>query len=199
MTLHRLRPVCERAVTPSLRVARRLGLSPDAVSLLALVAAGGAAIGFARTWYLTGVLLVAVSGWLDLLDGMVARDRGVDGPAGFLLDQTLDRYADLLVVVGLAAGVARPFLGIAAVTGVLMTSFVGLGTKATGLDGLLTGSFCRADRLTAVTVAGIVAAFVDVGAIAALLVLLAIVGNLTAVGRLYRARRELAPEPPSRG
>lgn len=192
MTLHRLRPVGERLLSPLIPSVRRAGVTPDLVSALALFGAVGGAVAFARASYVIGVVLVAVSGWLDLLDGMLAREQGIEGPAGFLLDQTVDRYADLLVVIGLTVGVGRYPLGLAAVTGVFMTSFVGLGAKTVDIDHLLTGGFCRADRLSLVAVAGIITAVKDVNAIPALLIVMALAGHLTAGVRLYRIRRALA-------
>lgn len=191
MTLHRLRPVGERLFSPLVGVLQRTGVRPPLVTGLALVAAVGAAVAFAQGRYLVGVGLVIASGGFDLLDGMLARDMGADGPAGFLLDQTVDRYADLLVVVGLTIGVGRFHLGLAAVTGVHMTSFVGLAAKSVAVDRLLTGGLCRADRLALVVIAGTITAGAGVNAIPPLLTLVAVAGHVTAVVRFSRIRREL--------
>lgn len=123
---------------------------------------------------------------------MLARDQGTDGPAGFLLDQTIDRYADLLIVIGLTVGIGAYHRGLAAVTGVLMTSFVGLGAKAVGVDRLLTGGFCRADRLTLVAIAGTLTGVKSLNIIPLLLLVIAIGGHLTAVIRFYRIYQAVA-------
>lgn len=189
VTLHRLRPFGERLLAPVVPLLRRIGLPPDAISASALGTAAAAATAFAHESYLVGVVLLVGSGWLDVLDGMLARAVGAAGPGGFLLDQTVDRYADLLIVVGLAVGADHPVPGLAAVTGVVMTSFVGLEAEAVGLGDFLTGFFCRADRLTLVAVAGLTAATSDLNPIGPLLVAIAVVGHLTAVFRFYRIRR----------
>jgi CDP-diacylglycerol--glycerol-3-phosphate 3-phosphatidyltransferase len=48
-----------------------------------------------------GGLLVIASGFLDTLDGQMARTTGNSGPAGAFLDSILDRYSDFLFVFGL--------------------------------------------------------------------------------------------------
>ncbi len=201
MTLDRLRPVATRLLRPFVRASLAVGLTPNAVSASSLLVAGGAAAAFylagsTAVWYLVGVLLVFVNGWLDLLDGALARELDTDSSAGDLLDHVIDRYADILVVAGLAAGVDRYALGLAAVTGVLMTSYLGTQAQAVGLDRVYAGVLGRADRLALVGVVGVVAAVTPrvagVSVVAALLAVLAVVGHLTAVQRFYGAWRALS-------
>ncbi|WP_139136227.1 CDP-alcohol phosphatidyltransferase family protein, partial [Haladaptatus sp. W1] len=128
--LDQLRPVANRALRPFVSASTTLGLTPNAVSIIAFVLAGGAGVAFyvapgAPVWYLVGAVLVFLNGWLDILDGALARELGTDSPAGDLLDHVLDRYADIILIVGFAAGLGRFALGLAAVTGVLMTSYLG--------------------------------------------------------------------------
>ena len=146
--------------------------------------------------YLAGAVAVALNGWLDLVDGELAREQGSGGPAGDLLDHVLDRYADIVVVAGLAAGIERYGLGLAAVTGVLMTSYLGTQAQAVGLDRVYGGLVGRADRLALVVLVGAVAAFVTqsfgpLGLVGWLLVFFAVVGHLTAFQRFYYAYRAL--------
>jgi archaetidylinositol phosphate synthase len=198
MTLDFLRPAADRALSPFVGAARRAGITPDAVSALAFVLAVGAGGAFALarpTTYFAGALLVGLNGVLDLIDGELARELGVESAAGDLLDHVLDRYADIAVVAGLAAGAGRPALGFAAVTGVLMTSYLGTQAEAVGLDRVYAGLLGRADRLVLVAVAATVAAAgvapAGVDPVAVLLGLFALVGHLTAVQRFVGAWRAL--------
>jgi len=201
MTLDGLRPLADRLLTPVVAGSKRAGLTPDAVSVLALLAAVGAAGSFAlagetRLAYLLGAVLVGCNGVLDLLDGALARELDTSSEGGDLLDHVLDRYADIAVVVGLAAGVDRFALGFAAVTGVLMTSYLGTQAQAVGLDRVYGGLLGRADRLVLVGVVTTVAAFVGttlqgLSLVGWLLVVFAVVGHLTALQRFYHARRAL--------
>jgi archaetidylinositol phosphate synthase len=203
MTLDRLRPAVSGALAPSVGLAKRLGMTPNAVSVVAFAMAilGGGLFAAAPRremplLYLAGAVAVALNGWLDVVDGELARDLGTGGPAGDLLDHVLDRYADIVVVVGLAAGIERYGLGLAAVTGVLMTSYLGTQAQAVGLDRVYGGLVGRADRLALVIVVGAAAAFVTrsfgpLGLVGWLLVFFAVVGHFTALQRFYYAYRAL--------
>ncbi|MDG5774930.1 CDP-alcohol phosphatidyltransferase family protein [Haloarculaceae archaeon H-GB2-1] len=201
MTLDRLRPLADRALVPFVAAAERLGLTPNSVSVVSLLLAGGASGAFYVAgrdpmWYLAGALLVFLNGWLDLIDGALARELSLASEAGDLLDHVIDRYADLVMIAGLAAGVGRYALGLAAVTGVLMTSYLGTQAQAVGLDRVYGGLLGRADRLALMGVTTAVAAFVTASVatlslVGWLLVVFALVGHLTALQRFYYAYRDL--------
>ena len=201
MTLDTLRPVADRLLDPFVAGAKRLGLTPDAVSVLALLTAVGAGAAFAfaaelRLLYLLGAVLVLWNGIFDLLDGALARELDSQSDAGDLLDHVLDRYADILIISGLAAGVGQYALGLAAITGVLMTSYLGTQAQAVGLDRVYGGLLGRADRLALIGVVTTVAAVIDATALGLtavgwLLVIFAVVGHITALQRFYYAMRDL--------
>ena len=197
MTLDRLRPVADRALGPFVTAARGLGLTPDGVSVIAFAVAVAAAATFVAgdVWYLLGAVLVFANGWLDLLDGALARELEIDSAAGDLLDHVLDRYADVVIIAGLAAGVGRYPLGFAAVTGVLLTSYLGTQAQAVGAGRDYGGLLGRADRLALVGVTAVLAPFVGLvgplGPVGWLLALFAVVGHLTALQRFRGAWRDL--------
>jgi archaetidylinositol phosphate synthase len=201
MTLDRFRPLADRLLDPLVAAAVRAGLTPNGVSTLAFVLAAAAGGSFALAGrepllYPFGAVLVFLNGWLDLLDGALARELGTASQAGDLLDHVFDRYADIVIVVGLAAGVDRFGLGIVAVTGVLMTSYLGTQAEAVGLDRVYGGLLGRADRLALVGVVTVVTPFVGVRAaeldpVGWLLVVFGVVGHLTALQRLYGSIRAL--------
>jgi archaetidylinositol phosphate synthase len=197
MTLDRFRPTADRALEPFVRLALRLGLSPDGVSVLAFAVAIAAAATFVigGPWYLAGAVLVFANGWLDLLDGALARELDTDSAAGDLLDHVLDRYADVVVIAGLAAGVGRYALGFAAVTGVLLTSYLGTQAQAVGAGRDYGGLLGRADRLALVGVAAVLAPFTGLvgplGVVGWLLAVFAVVGHLTALQRFRSAWLDL--------
>ena len=82
----------------------RLGLSPNALTLigfgiacLAAVAAG------AQAWLVAG-LLVIFGGVFDMFDGLVARATGKVSKAGAFMDSTFDRWGEAVVYVGIVWG-----------------------------------------------------------------------------------------------
>ncbi len=197
MTLDRLRPVASYVVRPAARFAGTLGLTPNVISVLALTAAVGAGGAFATggpasPWYLVGAGLVFLNGWLDLVDGALARQRGVESAQGDLLDHVLDRYADIVIIGGLAASIDAWLIGFVAITGVLMTSYLGTQAIAVGLDRVYAGILGRADRLALIGVAAVVATvypgeFAGFTLVGWVLVALAVVGHLTALQRFAGA------------
>jgi archaetidylinositol phosphate synthase len=202
VTLDRLRPLAERMLDPFVGAADRVGLTPDGVSVIAFgfaVLAGGVyalagtelfGVGGRPMLYLAGAFFVLSNGWMDLVDGALARRQGTNSVSGDLLDHVLDRYADIVIIAGLAAGTESYGLGMFAVTGVLMTSYLGTQAQAVGLDRVYGGVVGRADRLALIGVVTAVAAAVP-GPIAGLslvewlLGFLAVVGHLTAIQRFY--------------
>jgi len=200
VTLDRFRSVADRMLGPWVRTADRLGLSPDGVSLLAFAAAVLAAVAFAvaePVFYAAGAVLVLLNGWLDLVDGALAREQDVASAGGDLLDHVLDRYADIAIIAGFTAGIDAYALGFLAVTGVLMTSYLGTQIQAVGIGREYGGLLGRADRLALMGIVGLVAAVypapivADFGVVGLLLGLLAIVGHLTALQRFLGAWRDL--------
>ena len=205
MTLDRLRPLADRGLDPFVRLADGVGLSPDGVSVVAFGCAVAAGVAFgigppaaAPALYVLGAVLVFLNGWLDLVDGALARAQGVASSGGDMLDHVLDRYADIALLVGLAAGIDRYALGLAAVTGVLMTSYMGTQIQAVGIGREYGGLLGRADRLALVGVTGLLAAVVPgpvvagYGVVALLLALFAVVGHATALQRFWGAWSDLS-------
>jgi archaetidylinositol phosphate synthase len=199
VTLEQFRSIADRVSEPIVAGAEALGLSPNTLSLVAfafsLLAAGAFALA-SPVWYVIGGLAVLTNGSLDMLDGQLARQQGSDSAAGDFLDHALDRYADVAVVAGLAAGVGRFDLGLAAVTGVLLTSYMGTQVEAVGLDRSYGGLVGRADRIVVVAVVAFLAplAPATIGGLAPvswLLVFLAVVGHLTALQRFRGAWSDL--------
>ncbi|KOX97027.1 MULTISPECIES: CDP-alcohol phosphatidyltransferase family protein [Halorubrum] len=200
MTLDQYRSVADRLLGPWVSAADRLGLSPDQVSVIAFLVAVGAAAAFAlgsAPLYATGALLVLLNGWLDVVDGALARHQGVASDGGDFLDHVLDRYADVAIIAGLTAGVEAYALGFAAVTGVLLTSYLGTQIQAVGIGREYGGLLGRADRLALAGIVGVVAAVYSAPIVAGLnvvgllLALFAAVGHLTAVQRFLGAWRDL--------
>jgi len=166
MTLDKLRPLAERAIKPFVAAATRIGLSANAITVIAVGTAAVAAYALVRggsdpTWYLVASAFVLLTGFLDVLDGAVARSTDTASDFGDFLDHVLDRYGDVLVLGGLAVGVGRHGLGLLAVSGVLLTAYLGTQGDALGLGRIYGGLLGRADILVIVGVVTAVAAFAN--------------------------------------
>lgn len=127
---------------------------PNRLSWTALgCAAAAAAVAAAVRWttpllFIAVTILIFLSGLFDVLDGAVARSIGRTSVRGDFLDHVLDRYADLLLVVGIAASsFADPILALLALVSLLLTSYMGTQAQAVGVGRLYAGLLTRADRL----------------------------------------------------
>ena len=85
---------------------------------------------------LWGIIAVALNAFCDAMDGAVAREMKIQSRRGDFLDHAVDRYADIFIITGIFAGGLVPWqIGVLALTGVLMSSYLGHSG---------TGSWCRA-------------------------------------------------------
>lgn len=90
--------------TPIARGLGRLGLTPNALTLIGFLGTCVAAFVAAnQQWVLAGVL-VLVFGIFDLFDGTLARATGRATRLGAFLDSTFDRAGEAVVYVGIALG-----------------------------------------------------------------------------------------------
>jgi archaetidylinositol phosphate synthase len=91
---------------------------------------------------------VLVNSVLDLLDGKVAKLTGKATPRGDYLDHAVDRFSDTLFLVGLAFSPwVRLEVGLLAVVGTLLTSYMGTQAQAVGMKRSYAGLLGRADRM----------------------------------------------------
>jgi len=150
----RVRPYLDRLARPF------LGWHPNRLSAVALALAVVAGLlGVLVRWtspllFLAVSAAVLLSGLFDVLDGHVARATGRSSPRGDLLDHVLDRYADVVIVLGFAAsGFANPVLALLALVSLLLTSYMGTQAQAVGQGRAYGGLLTRADRLVVLAVA----------------------------------------------
>jgi CDP-diacylglycerol--glycerol-3-phosphate 3-phosphatidyltransferase len=137
-------------IGPVERLALAMGLSPLFFNLagVALGAVGGVAFGLGRP--VLGGWGVLLGGMADVLDGRIARARGLASPRGAFLDSTLDRFAEVGVFVGLAVYFhGNPwitlFLGLA-LGGSLLVSYTRARGESQGVV-CKVGLMQRAERL----------------------------------------------------
>jgi CDP-diacylglycerol--glycerol-3-phosphate 3-phosphatidyltransferase len=82
----------------------RLGLTPNALTVIGFLGTCAAAFAAAsQAWLIAGVLVLAF-GIFDLFDGALARASGRASKFGAFLDSTLDRTGENLVYAGIAFG-----------------------------------------------------------------------------------------------
>lgn len=82
----------------------RLGLTPDALTLIgfAITAVGAVLIGLGA--WIVGGIVVFLGGVFDMFDGTLARATGQASRLGAFMDSTFDKAGEILVFVGAIAG-----------------------------------------------------------------------------------------------
>ncbi len=179
-------------------------VSPDVLTWLALLFAVLSGIFFyfsspeyeLLNYYLFfAALFVFLNGLFDAIDGKVAKITYKTSLRGDFLDHALDRYADVFMVGGLALSTwCRPSIGLLAIIGMLLTSYMGTQSQAIGHKREYSGLLGRADRLVLLMVFPIVQHIVlrcpiqlpwNITVLEWVLLYFAVVGNITAIQRFY--------------
>ena len=194
---------------PFVRLFIRLGVSPDAVTLVGtLGVAAGALVFFPQGMLLTGVLVITAFVFSDLVDGAMARQLGRSSKFGAFWDSTLDRIGDGAVFGGLVLyfagdGDSRLYLSLSLYCLVMgsVTSYARARAESLGMDAK-GGLAERADRLVLILVATGLGAIFDVPVLMyAALWILAFANTYTVVFRILKVRRQAlafdAAAPPS--
>ena len=125
-----LRTLEARIVNP---IASRVApyVSANVVSVLSLLAAVGAGFAFWLSMPVTGALLILANGFLDMLDGCIARARGTAGPFGSFVDKIIDKYSDLIFLLGmLLGGLAHPVAAIMAMVGIPLATYINAAVES---------------------------------------------------------------------
>jgi CDP-diacylglycerol--glycerol-3-phosphate 3-phosphatidyltransferase len=117
-----------------------------------------AGIAYAGGDWAIGGWLILLGGAADVLDGRIARARGVVSDAGAFLDSTLDRFAETFAYAGIAVGFAPSRLAVlaavAALGGSLLVSYTRARGEALGAH-FKGGLMQRAERLVLLALASL--------------------------------------------
>lgn len=195
---------------PALRLAQRSRLKPNHVTLASLALCIPTGIAIARGHFAAAAVLLIAGATLDVVDGHLARSKGLASRAGAFLDSTVDRICDGIVFGGFAvyyAGSATMLAALIALIGAFATSYARARGESLGVHGC-EGLIQRADRLAILSLALALSpaighrmeGFVPHPAYAVAqtaLWLLAFLSTFTATTRVLWTLRKLAPKPPS--
>jgi len=95
------RYVNRRISDPIAKLLARTKTTPNQISWAALGLAILSFLSFIYNWNIAGGLLAQLSSIIDGVDGSLARLKGMSSDFGGFLDSILDRYADILIMLGL--------------------------------------------------------------------------------------------------
>ena len=200
--LERFRAFWTKIVSPIANLLIRLGVSPDAVTLVGtLGVCAGALVFFPQGRLLTGVLVITAFVFSDLIDGYMARTTGRVSKFGAFWDSTLDRFADGAIFIGLALYFAweepsRLYLVLSLVCLLMgsVTSYARSRGETLGYS-VKVGIAERADRLVAILVLTGFSAIFDLPVLLYIaLWALAIASTITVVQRVWVVRKQAQAE-----
>lgn len=196
--LERFRGFWTALLAPIAKLLLRLGVSPDAVTLVGtLGVCAGALVFFPQGMLFTGVMVITAFVFSDLIDGHMARISGRTSPFGAFLDSTLDRVGDGAIFAGLALHFAGPgdsdlYLVLSLICLVMgnVTSYARSRAETLGFQAKV-GIAERADRLVICLVATGLGALFDLPVLMyAALWFLAVASTITVGQRIWVVRKQ---------
>ncbi len=178
------------------------GITPNQISQASV---GFAAIGLAA--YLLTPLVPGLVQWLmlilaaaaiqarlvcNLIDGMVAVEGGQGTKDGPFWNEAPDRASDLLFLLGAGFAAGNPSLGALAAALAIATAYIRELGRAEGFPPDFSGPFAKPQRMAALTVGTVIAAFTATEWVLALTLWIIIAGTaLTILRRALRLIRVL--------
>jgi phosphatidylglycerophosphate synthase len=194
-------------LSPFLRLAKRTALKPNHFTLASLAASVPTGLCIATGHFALAAVLLIAGNTLDVVDGYLARSKGLVSKAGAFLDSTVDRVCDGMILGGFAVYYAGSPTMVAALVALVMsfaTSYARARGEALGVSGS-EGLIQRADRLVILSIALALAPYFghhaegflphpSYAVAKAALWLLAILSSFTAVTRVAWIMKKLDPQ-----
>jgi CDP-diacylglycerol---glycerol-3-phosphate 3-phosphatidyltransferase len=185
--------VSQRARAAAEVVARQIAypvVTPNFLTVVGFILTCGVAVVIGLGYELLGGVLVLAVGLFDMLDGAMARVRGLKTRFGAFLDSTLDRFSEAVLLGGVLYlhqdDPRYPLLVLAVVTGSLLVSYA--RARAEGLNPRVdceVGFLPRPQRVI------LLATGLTTGFIFEALVILAVLTNVTTLQRVLHVRKAL--------
>lgn len=198
----RVKEAGRQVLAPVVRLAVRLHLTANTVTVIGFLIVVAASILVATGNLLAGAIVLTAGSLLDAVDGALARATGGTTPFGGFLDSTLDRAAEAVLFGGVAAYylLASPdpalpvLLAMTALTGSFLVSYTRARAEGLGLSAEV-GLATRLERLVlAIGGIGLAGIGIEMGLIGALLVV-ACLSVATTAQRIWHVHRLTAGAP----
>ena len=147
------RNLAYRITDPIVGILSKSGITPNALTLINLALNIVAAYAIATGHFLLGGVLVLVSGLFDLLDGALARFTKQTTRFGAILDSTVDRISEAVILCGLLiwyvpqeGASLKIVLIFVVLIGSFLVSYIRARAEGLGLQ-CQVGLFTRAERV----------------------------------------------------
>jgi len=162
------------------------GITPNTLTIIGLGIGVIASVVIAVGFFVIGGILIFLAGFVDMLDGAVARRGHTTSNFGATVDSISDRYVDSFLLLGLGiAGVNWVYVG-TALMGSLLVSYV--RAKAEALKIPCTAGIAERSERLIILALGLLSGFAELA-----VVLVAILAQFTALWRIGLLLRRTVP------
>jgi len=186
--------VADRVTEPAVRLLARTSITPNAVTWSGFLLTIGAAALIITEHLVAAGFLVLIAGFVDIVDGALARRTNQTTRFGAILDSTLDRFSEAVLLLGILVLYARDqsfaqiLLVGAALVGSLLVSYIRARAEALGLE-CEAGLFTRTERVIVLALGLLLSQVVDYALITALAIIV-VFSFVTIVQRLIYIRQQ---------
>ena len=142
---------------PIVRVLAVLGVTPNQISVVGLLASGGTAYLLANGEFRTAAIVLILAGALDMVDGALARLKNLTSSRGALIDSAADRVSEAITFLGLLVfyinsdSTTNVWLTYIAMIGSFMVSYLRARGEGLGID-CTVGIMTRPERVLVLTI-----------------------------------------------
>ena len=186
--LQSLRPFLTKILNP---IARNLNINPNIVTVISPFVALLAAYGFAKHLLILATLAILFSGFLDVVDGAVARYHDRSSKFGAFLDSTMDRFADAIIYIGIIfRGYCDWFVGVLAIHSAICVSYVRSRAESQGVECNI-GIAERAVRMIILMIGSLIGYFVGDIYFTYIIYILVVLSYFTVGQRIFHVWRQL--------
>ncbi len=206
--LTKLKKQIQEMLSGEAKIAHKMGLTPNHISVIGFLLAIGTAASYALTntnslWLLfLAVFFMMASGFCDAMDGIVARTFQQTSKFGGFFDSVLDRFADGTSYAGIAiAGLCSPAFGffwglivtLTALIASMLVSYTRSRAEVIGVKMESVGIAERAERMLILAAVSIIG-FWYLPALGYGVALIAVLSIVTVLQRVWHVYKELKKE-----
>ena len=180
---------CNKVIRLIVRALALSRIHPNVLTFVGLVINAGAALLLASGRFVAAGLVIMLAGIFDMVDGRVARETHQVTPFGGFFDSVVDRYSDLVLLMGLLvyyASINRFFYIV--LTAVVMTGSVMVSYTRARAENVIpkckTGFMERPERIVLLIIGALF------NRMAQVLWVIAVLANVTVIHRMLHTWRE---------
>ncbi len=186
--LENLRPFLNKILNP---LAQKININPNIITLISPFIALLGCYAFAEKTLILATIAILISGFLDIIDGAVARFHNRSTKFGAFLDSTIDRISDAIIYIGIIfGGYCDWFIGVLLIHSAITISYVKARAESQKIN-CNVGIAERAVRMIIIMFGSIIGYLTTPLYFTYILIFLVIISYFTVIQRVYSVWRAL--------